>query len=638
MPANPSISHSVYSKLKISQIRPQGWIKEFLCRQKTGLTGNIEQAGYPFNTCLWAGEKMQGSPTAWWPYEQTAYFLDGALRLGHLLKDDDLLTLVRRNFNYVREHVRPSGRFGTELSERYRHWPYSSFNRALMCESEVTNDTSIIDVLHQHYLTFTAEDFADVLELANVEQLCWLFDKTGDERMLQMAETAYALFRSEPHYRNWFDSDIDFRSSDAPSTHGVVYLELVKIPAMLYRSSGKQAYLQDAVRSLQIMEQHHLLVSGLPSSTEHFAGKDANAGTETCNTATFPYTYGVLLQVTGHADYADRIERAVFNGGLGAVTKDFCAHQYFSSPNQAVCSVDSNPFGHHPARMAYLPGHDVECCTGNVNRFMPYFAEQMWLACSDNGLVAALLGPCAVTALVGTGGTEVTIDELTAYPFSESIVFEVHLKTITRFPLSIRIPAWCKSPELLVNGNLLMPTPTRGEFYRLERDFADGDQITLKLPMDVTFSSWPNNGVAVERGPLVYSLPVSSNDQPASDYAKDSVRFPALTRTPSQPWNYALDLEAGSAQVTRDEGATDTCYPWDRPPLKIAVPARCVPAWGLQSYFDEKLNSLITTTPAFSATLEPTAQVQTLELVPYGSTLLRITVFPCISRQARNQT
>ena len=624
--------HAAFSRLAITQLTPRGWIREFLERQRSGLTGNIERAGYPFDTCLWAGERMEGSPTAWWPYEQTAYFLDGALRLGHLLGDDALLRLVRRNFDYVRDHVGASGRYGTELAERYRHWPYASFNRALMCEHGATGDARIVELLHRHYLSFAAEDFADVLELANVEQLCWLHEQTGDARMVAMAEAAYALFLAEPRYRSWAEGDIDFRSTQGPSTHGVVYLELLKVPALLYRATGKPAYLEAAVLGLQSMERDHLLASGLPSSTEHFAGKGADAGTETCNAATFPYSYGLMLQITGEARHGDAIEKALFNGAIGAVGKDFRTHQYFSAPNQAVCALDSNPYGHHAARMAYLSAHDVQCCTGNVNRFMPYFVEQMWLSTPDQGLAAALLGPCSVSTRVGALQALVTIDEVTDYPFSDSVEFRLSMEGATRFPLSLRIPAWCDGPELWLNGEALTPAPKPGRFHRIERLFADGDRITLKLPMQVQLQPFPDAGVAVQRGPLVYSLPVRSRDEAVAGPGSFSPQFPAFARRPDQAWNYALCLDGAGAEAVRVSVAETGAYPWEQPPVKLSVPARRVPAWRLQTFFDERLGAEVTVTPGFPQRAEATGAIETLELVPYGSTLLRITVFPRLSQ------
>ncbi|MCK5694107.1 MAG: hypothetical protein KAI08_14690, partial [Bacteroidales bacterium] len=117
---------STFYKVKISDIQAEGWIREFLERQKSGLTGNIEVAGYPFNTCMWGCEKMEGSQKAWWPYEQTAYYLDGAFRLGLLLNDEELLEKARSNMEYVMEHIDSTGRVGTQLSDRWWRWPYAS--------------------------------------------------------------------------------------------------------------------------------------------------------------------------------------------------------------------------------------------------------------------------------------------------------------------------------------------------------------------------------------------------------------------------------------------------------------------------------------------------------------------------------
>jgi hypothetical protein len=57
-----------------------------------------------------------------------------------------------------------------------------------------------------------------------------------------------------------------------PDTHAVVYLELVKIPAILYAYTGKKAYLDEARNGLDKMLASQMLASqmlasGLPSST-----------------------------------------------------------------------------------------------------------------------------------------------------------------------------------------------------------------------------------------------------------------------------------------------------------------------------------------------------------------------------------
>jgi hypothetical protein len=238
---------------------------------------------------------------------------------------------------------------------------------------------------------------------------------------------------------------------------------------------------------------------------------------------------------------------------------------------------------------------------------------------------------------VGAQGTEVTIKELTDYPFSESVDFILAMKSPTRFPLSIRIPAWCKSPELWLNGKRLQ-APLPGAFHRLDRLFADGDRVTLKLPMDIRLSAWPQGGVAVERGPLVYSLALESRDEVIADYAQSSAQFPAISRTPARPWNFALELGQGANRVLPVHLGSMTGYPWDHPPISVSVPARRIPAWQLQSAFDDRIGSTVTCTPAFPDAIEVEGELETLKLVPYGCTLLRITVFPTCCGSFRNRS
>ncbi len=255
---NPEFT--VFTKLKITDIQPKGWIKEFLERQKKGLTGNIEVAGYPFDTKMWATKKIKGSTKAWWPYEQTGYYIDGANRLGYLLNDVSLKEKAHIQKQYVLDHISPeTGRVSTVLEDRWQRWPYSGFFRNYMTDYSVTNDKSLVEALHKHYLTFTAKDFADDLELANVEQLCWLYGITKDEKLLEMAEEAYRLFKSDIENRNRAGADIQFGADRNPDHHVVVYLELVKIPAILYSHTGKEDYLEEALNGIRKAEKYNLV-------------------------------------------------------------------------------------------------------------------------------------------------------------------------------------------------------------------------------------------------------------------------------------------------------------------------------------------------------------------------------------------
>jgi len=623
--------YTAFNKLKLSEIHPEGWIEEFLERQGDGLTGHIEVAGYPYDTKMWATEKIKGSTKAWWPYEQTAYYIDGANRLGILLNDESLKQRAKIQTQYVLDHIDPvTGRISTNLADRWWRWPYAQFFRNYMTNYNETKDITIVDALHKHYLTFTAKDFADDLELANVEEICWLYGITKDEKLLEMAEEAYRLFKSDIENRNRAGADIQFGSDRQPDHHVVVYLELAKIPAILYSYTGKQEYLDEALNGIRKAEKFNMLISGLPSSTEHFAGITELSGTETCNTAVLPHSFGYLLRITGFAEFGDKIEKAVFNAGIGSVTKDFKSHQYFSAPNQFIATLNSNDYGHHPARMAYVPGHDVECCTGNVNRFMPYYVEQMWLSAPNNGLVASLFGPSSVSTRVGKDQVSATVTESTNYPFSENIEFKFQMDTPANFPFYIRIPGWSKNTRILVNGEAIEKEIIPGSFFKLERNFSNNDIISLNMPMEVITSNWPNNGIGIERGPLVYSYAIDEATNIVSEYERATEAFPAVERRPIDDWNYALNLFEDKKQTIEVIETNTTAYPWDNgnSPIKIRVPVKKVSNWKMKKLLDKKTNKSFLTTPEFPDELVTDGNTEYIELVPYGNTQLRLTVFP----------
>ena len=97
--------HVESAKFEVGAIRPSGHLLEFLKRQVSGTTGRHSEIGYPFDGCMWAGvitnvyfeEDLPYSrkfkvPTdgkswssCWWPYEQSAYLLDGMIRLSQLV-------------------------------------------------------------------------------------------------------------------------------------------------------------------------------------------------------------------------------------------------------------------------------------------------------------------------------------------------------------------------------------------------------------------------------------------------------------------------------------------------------------------------------------------------------------------------
>lgn len=610
----------------ITDNTPKGWLREYLDRQRSGLTGHPEVLSYPFNTCLWAGNIQrigENHGDNWWRYEQTAYYTDGLLRLGFELNDADMIAKGREGINYTLDHVQANGRLGPSLFAS--QWPIAVFFRAIEAEYMATGDPKIIDALHKHYLSYTPEELGNFKRaIVNIEGALWTYGKTGDHKLLELSEKAYALGGFELNMKNSL-------SNDSVVLHGVTYMEMAKLPAILYSYTGKKEYLDAAINAMRKLDRDHMLPDGVPSSSEFLAGKDPLESHETCDITDYTWAVGYLLMATGDATWADHIEKAVFNAGPGCVSKDFKQLQYFSSVNQFIATGNSNQnkFMHGSTWMAYWPCHETECCAGNVHRMMPNYIARMWMRDAKGNPIAALYGPSEKKVSLDNG-KQLIIKEITNYPFTDQIAFSFDSDKPVDMPFTFRIPAWCTSPSVMINGKPYKGALKSGTFVTINRKFTKGDKITLQLPMAAKLIR-AEKGVTVERGPLLYAFAIPEKVKvDTATYANlggkhsPDPNFPALDIRPAGSWNYALAVnENDFKQKIQIVKTSSTAYPLDpgKSPVVIKVPAKKVKQWYLLE------NRYTPPLPAKGKfTTESTTNMITL--VPYGSTRLRITEFP----------
>lgn len=607
--------YGVFDDCLLSRVEPQGWIKEFLERQKDGLSGHPEALSYPYNTALWDGEIKRQSDHGenWWRYEQTAYYTDGILKLGYLLGDSLMIARGENGVSYTLEHATPEGLLGSEdvwAGKRWRMWPQAVFFRSMKSVYEMTGNELIPSALEKYYLNYDAAEIGDGRNICNIEGMLWTYAKTGNHELLELAVEAYETGKYE-----LMPSVLE--KGDPIVIHGVTFCEMHKLPALLYAYTGEQRYLELAGMAEDNLVGNNMLPDGVPTSAEWVKGHDVMAAHETCNVSDFTWGQGYHLMADGKGYHADMIERAVFNAGPGAVTKDFKALQYFSCVNQfnVTGESDHNEYRKGLTWMAYRPTHETECCAGNVHRFMPNYVQRMWMTDRQGGLVAALYGPSKVEF------GSMTVSQTSEYPFEDELRFEFS-GGASKFPFTFRIPSWCKEYDVYLNGREFSVDADPGEFATIERRWKNGDVLTLKFGMDIEFrESLDSAGVYVSRGPLLYTYEIPSA------WTEDNKVYPGLNGkksenpdfkcwniTPAGLFNYALAGNEAELVEIAAEG-----YPYENPSRGISVPVKKI-KWDLEG------GIYTPAIPSCPDVLNDT--VEHLILVPYGSTELRLTVFP----------
>ena len=227
----------------------------------------------------------------------------------------------------------------------------------------------------------------------------------------------------------------------------------------------------------------------------------------------------------------------------------------------------------------------------------------------------------------------VVISEDTYYPMDDLICFTVkEVKNKAKqveFPFHLRIPKWCKRAEILVNGKVEQEVEG-GRMAIINRIWKRNDKVELRLPMEVSTSTWYENAVAIERGPLVYALKLAENWEKKE--LKDSWYGSHYYQvTSSEPWNYGLvDFDRNRvneiAKVSINSQKQQSDFPWnpENAPIEIKMKARLIPTW-------ELYNEMAGPQP-FSFCNGAEGEEREITLIPYGCTTLRISEFPIVGK------
>ncbi|MGA8149542.1 MAG: beta-L-arabinofuranosidase domain-containing protein [Terriglobales bacterium] len=650
--------HAVFRELQLGSVRPEGWLRLELTKQANGITGHQPDFCFPFDRRYWdSNERGQDVESRnggifWYPWEQMGYWLDGAYRCARLIEDHHLRALAMEPIRYTVEHPVDGWFLGPRrllalpsnpTDEDPGRWPQAVFFRALAGAAEGENTPDIVAAMSRHYLSDTQCDYQHgpygPRDRINIESMLWCYAHSGDRRLLDKAEEVWSHVPA---------SDLEALTADRPSDmHGVTFAEVSKLAALLYMYTGDGRQRDVSLAAMRRVFKYHMLSDGTPSTTEKLHETGALNGHETCDIVEFNLSWGYLLMATGAGDFGDRVERALFNAGMGAIRKDWSGFQYISCPNQIHLARNScQPDHNGTAAALYGPNSDhrpeypfiTACCAGNVARMLPTYVQRMWMSAGDGGPAAAFYGPSRVAAVVGKKQQAVEIVEETTYPFSERIRFRIVSSVPVEFPLHLRIPAWCKRPQLMLNGKPLRLPATENGFVVLERVHAGGDVITLDLPMDLSVGHSSDGGTFVERGPLVYSLRPKEEWTTIAmpEFEITSPDFPMWAAAAASPWNFALaiDEHASLEQQVHVEQTATGADPWSKPPISLAVAARRVSGWDLVRPKGDDANWF--KTPPLPAATSRLGADETVHLVPLGSTHLRITVFPTCGSSSRD--
>ncbi len=633
-----------YMELPLGAIRPAGWLKELLTRQKNGMTGHLGEL-YP---------SVMGPRNGWLggdgdQWERGPYWIDGLLPLAYILNDKELIEKAKPWVQWALNSQKPNGYFGPDKNyppeaglQRNNcgdWWPKMVTLKILKQYYCATEDHRVIDLMTRYFqyqlqeLPETPLDhwtfWARYRAGDNLMVVYWLYNITGDRFLLDLAEIIHKQTVDYTHM---------FLETDTLTGHGNIHCvnlaQGIKEPGVYFQQHPESRYLEALDKAFSDIRIYMGQPHGLYGGDETLRDTNPTHGSELCSAVEMMFSLETLLAITGDVDYADRLEKVAFNALAAQINDDFTARQYFQQTNQVMLTRAWRNFSvnHSGTDICFGLLTGYPCCTSNLHQGWPKFTQNLWYATPDRGLAALVYAPSEVTAKVADGQM-VTIRQETNYPFDETIrlVITCPDEGAVTFPLHLRVPAWCRLATVIINGQVYAQSQG-GRILKIRRTWHDGDMAELELPMRIDLTRWHENAVAVERGPLTYALKIDEQwKQVEND--KDPIRYgdTYYEVRPTTPWNYGLIQVSGdkiqeSFTVTKAESIP--VFPWtsSEPPIQIKAQARRMPKWQL---YNESAGPL-----PFSVQHGQIAspEAEEVTLIPYGCTVLRIAEFPVVGR------
>lgn len=279
--------------------------------------------------------------------------------------------------------------------------------------------------------------------------------------------------------------------------------ELMEVCRRLWRSvTQRRMYITGAVGSSEYGEAFTFDYD-LPNDTVYG---------ETCASVALVFWAQRMLLMEPKGEYADVMERALYNGVLSGMQLDG-KRFFYVNPLEVLpeaCEKDQHKRHVKPERQ---PWFGCACCPPNLVRLLASL-ENYLMSVKDDTLYLHTYASGEMTAAIG--GKNRTLSIRTDYPWDGKIVVKISGERHGTFPIALHIPSWCTGCTLRVNGQPRNEQPADG-YLMLSGAWGDNDEIQLDLHMTAQWVranphvSETAGKLALTRGPIVYCLEEADN-------------------------------------------------------------------------------------------------------------------------------
>lgn len=456
----------------------------------------------------------------------------------------ELLARVQQPDGYLNSYftaAHPDKRW-TNLREDHELYCAGHLIEAAVAYYEATGKTRLLDVvcrLVDHIDSLFGAEPGKTrgypghpeIELALVR----LFRVTENPRHLELAQYFVEERGRQPHYyeieaavrgddqtRHWgkwghhySQAHLPVREQTTAEGHSVRAMYLFSAMTDLAGETGDHQLLEVCRNLWENTVRQRMYITGGIGSQEYGEGftidydlPNDRAYTETCAAIGLVFWASRMLQYDLNREYADIMERALYNGVLSGMSLDGRTF-FYVNPLEVWPDVCEARYDHRHVKTIRQDWFTCACCPPNLARLLASIGAYVYGA-SPNTIYVHLFADSE--CVLPIKGNQIRLTQSTDYPWDETVSIVVAPERSEEFTVAIRIPGWSKNVSVMINNTPIDISGLDGGYLRLNRVWQSGDEIRMHLPMPVTrIRANPrlreNVGkVALQRGPFVYCV------------------------------------------------------------------------------------------------------------------------------------
>ena len=233
---------------------------------------------------------------------------------------------------------------------------------------------------------------------------------------------------------------------------------------------------------------------------------------ETCAAIGLVFFARRMLSLEAKSEYADVMERALYNGVISGMQLDGRSF-FYVNPLEVLPEASLKDYAKRWVAVQRQKWFGCACCPPNIIRLISSLEDYVYSVNSNDLFVHLYVGGSLETEI---NQKTVRMETVTDYPWDGKVLFTIDADEDADFALRLRVPGWCQKYTVKVNGELLDPAVTDG-YAVISRTWRKGDQVEFVMEMKPQIIRanphiYEDAGkIAVSRGPLIYCLEEADN-------------------------------------------------------------------------------------------------------------------------------